>query len=406
MRSMSGFQGRAVHPCTALAVSLALALSFSASGVRAAMRFDLPQQDINARDDYPRSVIAVDLDRDGDLDLMTGDGSSGQPAGLMHAIMAWRNDGTPFSGSWTGYVVYSSMFVDPFLATGDLDGDRWPDLIVSSSDRDAAAGNPTGHSNILALRNDGTPFDGTWTSATVAAFTGDDYCGQVGIGDLDGDGWLDVAVAVDGSGVWIYRNDGTPFTDPWAGNILQTWPTRWGRGVSVWPTSTGTATPTSRSVRGNTSWPCWVMTGRHSTVGGPIASLAIPATVALATSPLPISMAMAIPTSQPPSHTSRQQPSTCGAAMAPRSTAAGHSTPSPTPQCRRRRQAISTWMAIWILPRAPSNRRTSRSSPGRTTGPHSMARFLNTISVHWVVGALATMPSPISMAMATSTSHS
>ena len=42
-----------------------------------------------------RAVIAVDLDSNGDLDLVTGQSSG------TNEVRAWENDGTPFNGAWS-----------------------------------------------------------------------------------------------------------------------------------------------------------------------------------------------------------------------------------------------------------------------------------------------------------------
>ncbi len=76
------------------------------------------------------------------------------------------------------------------VATGggwaDLDGDGWLDLV-------AANGNDILRQTIVVYRNngDGTlPLDPTWNSADI------DYHGHLDIGDINGDGWPDVAVGV------------------------------------------------------------------------------------------------------------------------------------------------------------------------------------------------------------------
>jgi len=69
---------------------------------------------------------------------------------------------------------------------GDLDNDGWPDLVVAN-------GNDMHRERVIVYYNqgDGTyPISPDWASGDV------DYHGHLSIGDVNGDGWLDVAVSV------------------------------------------------------------------------------------------------------------------------------------------------------------------------------------------------------------------
>ena len=162
--------------------------------------------DLGASFDDVRSVATGDLDGDGDLDLVTGSGS-----GEDYEIIAWDNDGTPFTGTWSSNDVGASLDDVNTLALGDLDNDGDLDLITGSGS--------TEDYEIIAWDNDGTPFAGTWTANDVGASSDD--VNTLALGDLDGDGDLDL---VTGSGstedneLIAWTNDGTPFAGTWSAN--------------------------------------------------------------------------------------------------------------------------------------------------------------------------------------------
>jgi len=151
---------------------------------------------------HVRSVALGDLDGDGDLDVV-----SGSTAGDDHEIIAWQNDGTPFSGAWTQNDVGASTSVYS-VALGDLDGDGDLDLVSG----DIGGG-------VYAWNNDGTPFSGTWTQNNVG--TSADRVKSVALGDLDNDGDLDVVTGSESDEdyeVIVWQNDGSPFSGAWTPN--------------------------------------------------------------------------------------------------------------------------------------------------------------------------------------------
>jgi len=176
------------------------------------------------------SVIATDVDRDGDSDLLAGS--------------SWfENDGTPASGSWTEHAT-SGAWVDELV---DVDGDGDPDYLLGDEwaenleihrsallreERnvntlvdgafDVVAGDLDGDGDLDLVsaaeandhvywhRSDGTPGDQTvWSLSTLSSTV--DGPRAVAIGDLDGDGDADVVVASynDDTVSWL-ENDGTP----------------------------------------------------------------------------------------------------------------------------------------------------------------------------------------------------
>jgi hypothetical protein len=164
--------------------------------------------DVGTTGTYGASSIAVgDLDNDGDLDIVSGS-SSGD-------VDVWENSGAPFSGAWST-VEAGSYLWEATVALGDLDNDGYLDIALGTS--------TTEYYNVIVLENDGTPFNGSWpdndAGDTLATVWGID------LGDLDNDGDLDIVTACDEQEnyqVIAWRNDGTPFSDYWSpkdvGNI-------------------------------------------------------------------------------------------------------------------------------------------------------------------------------------------
>jgi hypothetical protein len=157
------------------------------------------------------SVALGDLDHDGDLDIVSGSGS-----GEDYEVIAWRNDGTPFSGTWLQLNVGASADSVHSVAVGDLDHDGDLDIV--------SGGDSAEDYELIAWQNDGTPFSGgTWGQHDVG--TSADNVFSVAVGDLDHDGDLDI---VSGGGsdedfeVIAWQNDGSPFSGFWTPNDVGT----------------------------------------------------------------------------------------------------------------------------------------------------------------------------------------
>jgi hypothetical protein len=133
---------------------------------------------------FARSVTTGDVDEDGDLDLAV-------VSGAAHVLLG-NGDGT-FAGSYTVHVPASGLSDDAALA--DVDGDGHLDLVVA----DGSAG------RVTVLLGDGA---GAF-SQHATLMTGSDNPGSVTVADLNGDDDLDIVAttALDG-GVSVFIGAG------------------------------------------------------------------------------------------------------------------------------------------------------------------------------------------------------
>ena len=133
----------------------------------------------------PVSVVAADLDGDGDIDLAVVNKADND-------ISILKNDG---SGRFTSTTITPTGLNTPKAATGaDLDGDGDVDLAVANG----------GDSKVVVLLNDGT---GNFTSSGTPGVG--NFPLSVTAADLDGDGDLDLATANNSAGtVSVLLNDG------------------------------------------------------------------------------------------------------------------------------------------------------------------------------------------------------
>jgi hypothetical protein len=160
-------------------------------------------------------VLLADLDHDGWLDVAAVRGYDAVEGWLC----VWRNPGT-FGGTWTPNVLSTAPGFQS-LAAADLDHDGWADLVTGSGVYAPAL-------EIRAWRNDQSPFVGTWPSNQVVDLWSDlggDDANGIALADLDGDGWLDIAAGFEEltwgkMGVW--RNPGTPFAASWPVSVTLT----------------------------------------------------------------------------------------------------------------------------------------------------------------------------------------
>jgi hypothetical protein len=136
----------------------------------------------------PACVTVADFNGDGHLDLAVANNVS--PATLC--VLLGNGDGT--FGSAQNYPAAS---LSESVAVGDFNGDGIPDLVVVSY----SYGQFLGSARIFLGNGDGT-FSHTGTLPAAGR--------SVAIGDINGDGHLDLAVAGDsGVSIWLGNGDGT-----------------------------------------------------------------------------------------------------------------------------------------------------------------------------------------------------
>ncbi|NOT29184.1 MAG: VCBS repeat-containing protein [Planctomycetes bacterium] len=144
-----------------------------------------------------REIATVDLDRDGDVDLVLAGGASGGSS-------VWRGDG---SGLFTLVQGLSPAVNSNAIAVGDMDGDGDADLVESLNKN-----NPPAPLDDRVWLNDGT---GLFVLSTELKFTNSHSPLDVALVDLDANGELDYvytdATGSRGMAVWLSHEG--EFTD-------------------------------------------------------------------------------------------------------------------------------------------------------------------------------------------------
>jgi hypothetical protein len=143
---------------------------------------------------YPHSVSLSDFNDDGKPDLLVSRGSSSNISVFANTSI----NGTLSFGPQTDIPGLGSSHEGS--ATGDLDGDGKPDVVIANSYNTAS---------VSVYRN--TSAGSTISFATKIDYPVDKGPYTVAVGDIDGDGKPDLIVAANGSNVVsFYKNNSTP----------------------------------------------------------------------------------------------------------------------------------------------------------------------------------------------------
>ena len=188
-----------------------------------------------------KDVEAYDVDADGDLDLVYTftnlispnvlwmenplikdvEGAASGP----EAVEAGTSDGFRlFASEWVGRPIGTINTSSDIIEIGDVDGDGFEDVVVRST-----AGKLVQwfrRPNDLAVQpefpgDDPTPMrrDFPWQVYTLREFNGDEP-EAVGLGDLTGDGRLEVVIAAEGAILWYDGTVGESVFDQWHPNTI------------------------------------------------------------------------------------------------------------------------------------------------------------------------------------------
>lgn len=165
-----------------------------------------PVSDISADAFRVLSIALVDLDLDGDIDIVTGNGRlGGVPANPAQVNRYYLNDG---NGSFAGSDILADADDTRGIALADIDGDGLLDIIAGNDE--TTAGSNRIYLNQTAM--------GTISFAAGFDFgPADDQTSSVLIGDLDNDGDPDIVTlnnisngSNDGTNRFFINNSTTP----------------------------------------------------------------------------------------------------------------------------------------------------------------------------------------------------
>lgn len=158
------------------------------------------QHTLDSSVDVPTSLFCVDLDADGDADVL-GTTSGGSSDGI---VAWWENNGT--GSGWTRHTLVSNLHGGDGIHAADVDGDG--DLDISAADM--------WNEDLLWFEN----LDSIGTSwARHVVFGSYDKPSSTYLGDIDGDGDTDFLAGGFGGVGWFENTDGVG-SPPWTEHIV------------------------------------------------------------------------------------------------------------------------------------------------------------------------------------------
>ena len=182
-----------------------------AAPARAQLWTDATADTIGTTAEWTNKVELADLDGDGWVDLLFANGGDYATAGDPEPQRVFRNLGNwsaaaPYFEEITADVAGATPRLSRVIKVGDVDGD---------GDLDVFVGGAHGTASGLYTRGAG----GAYADASASLPAGDVALGDAELGDVDGDGDLDLVLADWGADVEaggrtrLWRNDGGVFTD-------------------------------------------------------------------------------------------------------------------------------------------------------------------------------------------------
>ena len=141
------------------------------------------------------------------MDVIAGNDSQ------INRLILNDGDSDPFDSVGSGIAVGTDSNKTRFVRLADIDGDGDLDLVEGNLDQ----------TNKLYLNDgDATPFDNAGSGSTVGGGANTTYA--IAVGDIDGDGLLDVVAANEAQTNKVYLNDGAsaPFLSAGPGSAIGT----------------------------------------------------------------------------------------------------------------------------------------------------------------------------------------